>query len=60
MSGDSLELVLERRGSVLVLRPNRRDARNALTPRLLRAIRAAVLKAESDVRPAWSLITGHR
>lgn len=56
------ELVQERRGSVLVLRLNRPDARNALTPGLLAGIGAALLAAESDpeVRSIVLTATGDR
>ena len=40
------ELVCERRGAVLVARLNRPDARNALTPSLIRSIGAAIRSEE--------------
>jgi enoyl-CoA hydratase len=42
------ELVTERLGAALVLRLNRPEARNALTPPMLNGIGAAVLAAEGD------------
>lgn len=42
------ELVLERRGAVLIARLNRPEARNALNPALIDAIGVAVTDAESD------------
>ena len=45
---NSEELVSERRGTVLVLRLNRPEARNAMTGSLLRGIGTAALEAEAD------------
>lgn len=58
MTDDAQELVRERRGPVLILRLNRPDARNALTPGLLRAIGAAILEAESDAEVRAVVLTG--
>lgn len=52
------ELVRDRRGSVLVARLNRPDARNALTPGLLRAISAAIVDAEADPEIRAVVLTG--
>jgi enoyl-CoA hydratase/carnithine racemase len=52
------ELVLERRGAVLVVRLNRPAASNALTPALLRGIGAAAVEAESDPEVRVVLVTG--
>ena len=56
------ELVRDRRGAVLVARLNRPDARNALTPELIRGIGAAIVDAEADpdIRSIWpgSITTG--
>lgn len=52
------ELVTERRGAVLVARLNRPEARNALSPSLLRAIGAAVLEAEGDPELRALVLTG--
>ena len=56
------ELVRERRASILVARLNRPDARNALTPRLLTDIGAALVQAESDpeIRVLVLIGTGDR
>jgi enoyl-CoA hydratase/carnithine racemase len=52
------ELVRERRGDVLVLRLNRPEARNALTPGLMRGIGQAVLDAEADREVRVIVLTG--
>jgi len=52
------ELVRDRRGAVLVARLNRPDARNALTPELLRAISAAIVDAEADPDIRAVVLTG--
>jgi enoyl-CoA hydratase/carnithine racemase len=52
------ELVRERRGNVLVLRLNRPEARNALSPGLLHALGDAVVDAESDPEVRAIVITG--
>jgi enoyl-CoA hydratase/carnithine racemase len=52
------ELVIERRGSVLVARLNRPEARNALNPALMRGIGAAVTEAESDPEIRAVVVTG--
>ena len=55
---DSDELVVERRGPVLVARLNRPDARNSLNASLFRAIGAAVLEAETDPELRVMVLTG--
>jgi enoyl-CoA hydratase/carnithine racemase len=59
---DRSELVVERRAHVVVLRLNRPEARNALTPTLIRSIGAAIRSAEStpDVRALVLTGTGDR
>lgn len=52
------ELVRERRGAVLVARLNRPDARNALTPELIRGIGSAIVDAESDPEIRALVVTG--
>lgn len=52
------ELVREQRGHVLVARLNRPDARNALSPSLIRAIGAALTDAESDDGIRAVVLTG--
>jgi enoyl-CoA hydratase/carnithine racemase len=52
------ELVRDRRGAVLVARLNRPDARNALTPDLIRAIGAAIVDAETDPEIRAVVLTG--
>lgn len=52
------ELVVERRGAVLVARLNRPDARNSLNASLFRAIGAAVLEAETDPELRVLVLTG--
>jgi enoyl-CoA hydratase len=52
------DLVLERRDAILVARLNRPDARNALTPDLLRAVGAALLEAENDPSIRAMVLTG--
>lgn len=52
------ELVPERRGAILVLRLNRPQARNALTPSLIADIGRAVLAAESDPEIRAVVLTG--
>jgi enoyl-CoA hydratase len=51
-------LARERRGAVLVLRLDRPDARNALTPGLLTALGAAIVDAESDDEVRAVVLTG--
>ena len=58
MSAPSEELVRERHGSVLVIRLNRPEARNALTPGLLAGIGAAVVEAEADPDIRAAVLTG--
>ena len=52
------ELVRDRRGAVLVARLNRPDARNALTPELLRGIGGAIVDAETDPGIRALVLTG--
>lgn len=52
------ELMLDRRGPVLVVRLNRPEARNALTPDLLSGIGAAVADADSDPEIRVVVLTG--
>lgn len=52
------DLVRDRRGGVVVARLNRPDARNALTPELLRAIGAAIVDAEADPDIRAVVLTG--
>jgi enoyl-CoA hydratase len=52
------ELVRERRGAVLVARLNRPDARNALTPELIRNIGGAIVDAETDPEIRALVLTG--
>jgi enoyl-CoA hydratase len=52
------ELVRERRGAVSILRLNRPEARNALTPGLIVDLGAAVLEAESDADIRVVVLTG--
>ncbi|HEX4432241.1 MAG TPA: enoyl-CoA hydratase/isomerase family protein, partial [Frankiaceae bacterium] len=52
------ELVVERRGAVLVLRLNRPHARNALTPALMSGLGAELLKAEADPEIRTIVLTG--
>lgn len=52
------ELVRERRGAVLVARLNRPDARNALTPGIIRGIGEAIADAETDPETRAVVITG--
>jgi enoyl-CoA hydratase/carnithine racemase len=58
VTDDPQELVRERRGPILILRLNRPDARNALTPGLLRSIGAAIVEAESDAEVRAVVLTG--
>jgi enoyl-CoA hydratase len=55
---DTGELVLERRGAVVVARLNRPDARNALTPSLLACIGRAAVDADADPEARVLVITG--
>lgn len=56
------ELVLERQGAVLVIRLNRPEARNALTPGMMGTLGSAVIEAEADpdIRVVLLTATGHR
>ena len=58
MSDGTPELVQERQGSILVLRLNRPEARNALTPALLSGLGSAVVDAESDPEVRAVVLTG--
>ena len=51
-------LLRERRGSVLVVRLNRPEARNALTSELLEELGAALLEAEADPEIRAAVLTG--
>ena len=51
-------LVRERRGPIVVLRLNRPEARNALSPELLAGIGAAVVEAEADPEIRAVVLTG--
>lgn len=52
------ELVRDRRGPVLVARLNRPEARNALSPALVRSIGAAMAEAEDDPEVRAVVLTG--
>jgi enoyl-CoA hydratase/carnithine racemase len=52
------ELVRERQANVLIVRLNRPDARNALTPGMLRGIGAAIVEAEADPEIRAVVLTG--
>jgi enoyl-CoA hydratase/carnithine racemase len=52
------ELVQERRGAVLVVRLNRPDARNALTPDMIHGIGGAITDAETDPEMGAVVLTG--
>ena len=52
------EVVIDRRGSVVIVRLNRPEARNALTPAVIRALGAALIAAESDGRVRAVVLTG--
>jgi enoyl-CoA hydratase/carnithine racemase len=52
------ELVRDRRGPVLVARLNRPEARNALTPEVIRGIGAAIVEAEADREIRAVVLTG--
>jgi enoyl-CoA hydratase len=52
------ELVREQRGNILVARLNRPEARNALTPALMKVIGAAMVDAESDPDIRAIVLTG--
>jgi enoyl-CoA hydratase/carnithine racemase len=55
---DAAPLMREQRGAVLVATLDRPDARNALTPELIRAIGAAMLDAERDPDLRAVVLTG--
>jgi len=52
------DLLLERSGAILVVRLNRPESRNALTPDLLRSIGAAMIEAETDPSIRAVVLTG--
>src|SRR5262249_38418513 len=52
------ELVLDRRGPIVVARLNRPEARNALTPSLLGALGRAAVEADADPESRVLVITG--
>jgi enoyl-CoA hydratase/carnithine racemase len=52
------ELVREQQGPVMILRLNRPEARNALTPPLIKAIGAAMMEAEDDESTRVVVFTG--
>jgi enoyl-CoA hydratase len=52
------EVVVEQRGAVLVVRLNRPEARNAITPAVLNGIGAAFLAAEADPGIRAVVLTG--
>jgi enoyl-CoA hydratase/carnithine racemase len=52
------ELVRDRREAVLVVRLNRPDARNALTPEIMWGISAAIVEAEADPEIRAVVLTG--
>lgn len=56
--GATDELIRERRDGVLVLRLNRPEARNALTPGLMAALGAALADAETDPEVRVVVLTG--
>lgn len=58
MSDAPDDLVHERHGSVLVLRLNRPEARNALTPQLITDLGAALVAAESNPEVRVVVLTG--
>jgi enoyl-CoA hydratase len=58
MTGTDAELVREQHGAVSVLRLNRPEARNALTPTLLRDLGRAVADAEADPETRAVVLTG--
>jgi enoyl-CoA hydratase/carnithine racemase len=55
---DDIGLAVERRGAVAVLRLDRPDARNALTPALVSALGSAVLAADADPEVRAIVLTG--
>ena len=56
--GDDVGLVVERRGAVAMLRLDRPDARNALTPALVGALGSAILAADADPDVRAAVLTG--
>ena len=57
-TSDDVGLVTERQGAVAVLRLNRPEARNALTPALTAALGAALLAADDDPAIRAVVLTG--
>jgi enoyl-CoA hydratase/carnithine racemase len=59
-AGDATEPVLveEQRGAVRILRLNRPEARNALSPELINALGEALEKAEADPSTRCAVLTG--
>ena len=57
-AADDVGLVIERRGDVEVLRLNRPDARNALTPSLIGALGTAAVRADADPDVRVIVLTG--
>jgi len=55
---DDIGLAVERRGAVAVLRLDRPDARNALTPTLISALGSAIVAAEADADVRAVVLTG--
>ncbi len=51
-------LIVERRGSVMLLRMNRPEARNAISPEMNRALVAACDEAEADLAIGCIVLTG--
>ena len=56
--GSEQELVVERRGAVEILRLNRPQARNALTPSLIESLGLALAAADADVEVRAVVLTG--
>jgi enoyl-CoA hydratase/carnithine racemase len=56
--GSDTGLVTERRGAVVVLRLDRPDARNALTPALMGALGSAIVEADADPAVRAVVLTG--
>ncbi|HEY4396302.1 MAG TPA: enoyl-CoA hydratase-related protein [Acidimicrobiia bacterium] len=52
------DLVRDRRGPIIVARLNRPDARNALTPEMIRGIGATIVDAEGDPEVRAVVLTG--
>jgi enoyl-CoA hydratase/carnithine racemase len=58
MASDEPDLVVDLRGRVLVLRINRPEARNALSPAVIMGIGNAMTEADSDERVSVVVLTG--